>query len=235
MIAPVYRLDSVLHRYDGKVALNVPALSLYPERLYLIAGPNGAGKSTFLSLLSFLQSPSAGEIRYRGRRIEAGSPEAVRNRREVTLLHQSPYLFADTVFGNIAFGLSARGIRGEELRRRVADALDLVNLDGFERRNARHLSVGEAQRVAVARALALSPKVLLLDEPLAAVDRETADLLWKVIGALPGTGTTVVMASHGEVDVAGTDREILRIERGTIREGSHPAIEPAHPTRRNAT
>ncbi|GAB4368214.1 MAG: ABC transporter ATP-binding protein [Deltaproteobacteria bacterium] len=232
---PVYRLDSVVHRYDGKVALRAPSLSLYPERLYLVAGPNGAGKSTFLSLLSFLQSPSAGEIRYRGGRIDARGAEAVRARREVTLVQQSPYLFDDTVFGNIAFGLSARGIRGDELRRRVADALDLVDLCGFERRNARLLSVGEAQRVAMARALALSPKVLLLDEPLAAVDRETADLLWTVIGGLPGSGTTVVMATHGEVEVAGSERELLRIERGMIRECLRPATVPAKPVTRSAT
>lgn len=213
---PIYRLESVTRRYDGKVALTIPSLTLFEGHLYLLAGPNGAGKSTLLSILAFLLSPSGGEVFYCGVKVDAGTSDAFRVRREVTLLHQSPYLFDDTVFGNIAFGLSAREIRGDDLRRKVARALETVGLGGFERRNARLLSGGEAQRVAMARALALSSRVLLLDEPLANVDRETADLLWNVITALPRTGTTVMMATHGDAHLAGSDREILRIENGRI-------------------
>jgi len=230
---PVYRLESVTRRYDGKVALAVPSLALFEGRLYLLAGPNGAGKSTLLSILAFLLPPSGGGVFYRGARIEAGTSNAFRVRREVTLLHQSPYLFDDTVFGNIAFGLSVRGTRGDDLRRKVADALDSVGLGGFERRNARLLSVGEAQRVAMARALALSPRILLLDEPLASVDRETADLLREVIAALPQTGTTVMMATHGDENLAGAGFEILRIEDGRIE--GFPEPDRANPFRRSMT
>jgi len=221
---PVFRLESVTHRYDGKVALTIPSLSLCGGRLHLVTGPNGAGKSTLLSILAFLLSPSVGEIHYHGEKIDARGPGAVRARREVTLLHQIPFLFDGTVFGNIAFGLLTRGVRGEELRNRVALALEQVGLGGFERRSARRLSVGETQRVAMARALTLSPRVLLLDEPLANVDRETAELLRKVIDGLPGAGTTVVMATHGEVEEAGSDREILRLDRGTMRYQLQPEI-----------
>lgn len=232
---PIYRLESVTHRYDGKVALTVPSLSLFEGRLYLLTGPNGAGKSTLLSILAFLLPPSGGGIFYREVKIDAGTSGAVRVRREVTLLHQSPYLFDDTVFGNIAFGLSARGVRGDDLRRKVARALDTVGLEGFERRNARLLSAGESQRVAMARALALSPRVLLLDEPLANVDRETADLLRDVIAVLPRSGTTVMMASHGDADLAGSEREILRIENGRIEKAPHPDPDRATPTSRSVT
>jgi len=221
---PVFRLESVTHRYDGKIALTIPSLSLCGGRLHLVTGPNGAGKSTLLSILAFLLSPSVGEIHYHGEKIDARGPGAVRARREVTLLHQIPFLFDGTVFGNIAFGLLTRGVRGEELRNRVALALEQVGLGGFERRSARRLSVGETQRVAMARALTLSPRVLLLDEPLANVDRETAELLRKVIDGLPGAGTTVVMATHGEVEEAGSDREILRLDRGTMRYQLQPEI-----------
>lgn len=221
---PLFRLESVTHRYDGKVALTIPSLSLCGGRLHLVTGPNGAGKSTLLSILAFLLSPSVGEIHYHGEKIDARGPGAVRARREVTLLHQIPFLFDGTVFGNIAFGLLTRGVRGEELRNRVALALEQVGLGGFERRSARRLSVGETQRVAMARALTLSPRVLLLDEPLANVDRETAELLRKVIDGLPGAGTTVVMATHGEVEEAGSDREILRLDRGTMRYQLQPEI-----------
>lgn len=232
---PIYRLESVTRRYDGKVALTIPSLALSEGRLYLLAGPNGAGKSTLLSILAFLLTPSGGGIFYRGAKVDAGTPGAFRARREVTLLHQSPYLFDDTVFGNIAFGLSARGIHGDDLRRRTAGALDAVGLRGFELRSARLLSVGEAQRVAMARALALSPRVLLLDEPLASVDRETADLLRHVIAALPRTGTTVMMATHGDVHFAGAEREILRIENGRIEGSPQPVPDRTYPTIRSMT
>lgn len=233
MSAPLYRLESVTRRYDGVVALEIPALSIEEGRSYLVSGPNGAGKSTLLSLLAFLLPPSEGTLLYRGKRVSFGTPRAFRLRREVTLLHQSPYLFDDTVFGNIAFGLTARGTRGDELRRRVARALDTVGLGGFERRNARLLSVGEAQRVAMARALALSPRTLLLDEPLASVDRETAEILREVIAALPRTGTTVIMTTHGNENLAGAASEILRIENGRI-EGS-PEPDRTNPSSRSMT
>ena len=213
---PIYRLESVTHRYGGMVALDIPSLSLFEGSLYLLAGPNGAGKSTLLSVLAFLLPPSEGAVFYRGGKVDAGTSDAVRVRREITLLHQSPYLFDDTVFGNVAFGLSARGIRGNDLRRKVARALDTVGLGGFERRNARLLSGGEAQRIAMARALALSPRILLLDEPMAGVDRETAEWLRDVIVGLPGTGTTVVMATHGEESLAGPEWRILRMENGRM-------------------
>jgi len=234
-MVPVYRLDSVTRRYDGQVALTVPALALFEGQLYLLDGPNGAGKSTLLAILAFLLPPSGGDVFFRGEKIQPGTASVFRARREVTLLHQSPYLFDDTVFGNIAFGLSVRGIRGEELRSRVALSLDTVGLEGFERRNARLLSVGEAQRVAMARALALSPRVLLLDEPMASVDRETSELLWDVIAGLPRAGTTVVMATHGAADGAGNERVTLRIDRGAIREWPQPSSESANPNHRSMT
>ena len=109
-------------------------------------------------------------------------------RRKVTLLHQSPYLFGGTVYRNVAYGLKARGIAGETMLRAVDRALETVGLERFRDRDARELSGGEAQRVAMARALALDPEVLLLDEPLANIDRETAVLLETVIAvaAVPG-------------------------------------------------
>lgn len=230
MSAPLYRLESVTRRYDGVVALEIPALSIEEGRSYLVSGPNGAGKSTLLSLLAFLLPPSEGTLLYRGKRVSFGTPRAFRLRREVTLLHQSPYLFDDTVFGNVAFGLAARGIRGEDLRRSVGRSLETVGLGGFERRKARALSRGEAQRVAMARVLALSPKVLLLDEPLANVDRETADLLQDVIASLPRAGTTVFLATHGPAHPAWSGSDLLRISNGRMEPSPQPVHELANPT-----
>ena len=190
------RLQSIRKRYGSNVALDIEELTIAEGRLYTLTGANGAGKSTLLSILAFLTPPTSGEIFYAGKRVDRDHGSVEEQRRKVTLLHQSPYLFGGTVYANVAFGLKARGIRGEEQRRIVDEALDIVALRGFRERKARELSGGEAQRVAMARALALKPEVLLLDEPLANIDRGTAGLLETVIASLPARGATVVLVTH---------------------------------------
>jgi tungstate transport system ATP-binding protein len=195
-VTELYRLRSVTKRYGSNVAVDIDALTIPAGRLYTLTGANGAGKSTLLGILAFLTPPTTGEIFYAGERIDWKSDIVRNRRRKVTLLHQSPYLFRGTVFRNVAYGLKARGAAGETMLRAVNRALETVGLDRFGDRDARELSGGEAQRVAMARALALEPEVLLLDEPLANIDRETAVLLETVIAALPSRGTTVVMTTH---------------------------------------
>ena len=192
----IYHLHSIRKEYGSTTVLNIEDLTILEGRLYTLIGANGAGKSTLLNILAFLLPPTAGEIYYDGRRVDWSRGSVEEKRKKVTLLHQSPYLFGGTVFANVAFGLKARGIPGEEQRRLVEKALDVVGLREFGARKARELSGGEAQRVAMARALVLSPEVFLLDEPLANIDRETAGLLEDVIASLPSLGTTVVMTTH---------------------------------------
>ncbi len=212
----LYRLHSVRRRFGAKTALDIDCLTIGEGRLYTLTGANGAGKSTLLNILALLSPPTSGEIYYAGERIDWNNGSVERRRRKVTLLHQSPYLFGGTVHDNVAFGLAARGIRGEERRRIVGKALDAVALGGFQGRNARELSGGEAQRVAMARALALSPEVLLLDEPLANIDRETSGLLESVIASLPERGTTVVMVSHDPDLPKRLNGETIFLEAGKI-------------------
>jgi len=192
----IYHLHSIRKEYGSTTVLNIEDLTILEGRLYTLIGANGAGKSTLLNILAFLLPPTAGEIYYDGRRVDWSRGSVEEKRKKVTLLHQSPYLFGGTVFANVAFGLKARGIPGEEQRRLVEKALDVVGLREFGARKARELSGGEAQRVAMARALVLSPEVFLLDEPFANIDRETAGLLEDVIASLPSLGTTVVMTTH---------------------------------------
>ena len=192
----IYHLHSIRKEYGSTTVLNIEDLTILEGRLYTLFGANGAGKSTLLNILAFLLPPTAGEIYYDGRRVDWSRGSLEEKRKKVTLLHQSPYLFGGTVFANVAFGLKARGIPKEEQQRLVEKALDVVGLREFGERKARELSGGEAQRVAMARALVLSPEVFLLDEPLANIDRETAGLLEDVIASLPSLGTTVVMTTH---------------------------------------
>jgi len=212
----IYRLRSICQRYGAATVLEIDDLAIVEGRLYHLIGANGAGKSTLLSLLAFLVPPTSGEIRYAGERVDWGNGSVERLRRNVTLLHQSPYLFGGTVHDNVAFGLAVRGIRGEERRRIVDRALAAVSLDDFGGRKARELSGGEAQRVAMARALALSPEVLLLDEPLANIDRETSGLLENVIASLPASGTTVVLVTHDPDHRKRLNGETITLEKGKI-------------------
>jgi tungstate transport system ATP-binding protein len=212
----MYRLDSIRKCYGSNVALDIEELTIGEGRLYTLTGANGAGKSTLLNILAFLSPPTSGEIFYAGQRVDWHCGSVEEHRRKVTLLHQSPYLFGGTVYDNVAFGLKARGIQGEAQQRRVDKALDTAGLQGFHNRKARELSGGEAQRVAMARALALDPEVLLLDEPLANIDRETTGLLETVIASLPAQGTTVVLITHDPEQPDRLNGESILLEGGKV-------------------
>jgi tungstate transport system ATP-binding protein len=212
----LYRLNSIRKCYGSSVVLDIDGLTIVDSRLYTLIGANGAGKSTLLNILAFLSPPTAGEIFYAGKRVDWNHASVVEPRRKVTLLHQSPYLFEGTVHANVAFGLKARGTPGEEQRRAVEKALDIVGLQEFGDRKARELSGGETQRVAMARALVLKPEVLLLDEPLANIDRETTGLLETVIASLPAQGTTVVMTTHNPDHPGRLNGETIFLEGGRV-------------------
>jgi len=215
-MALLYRLESVAKRYSGRLALEIPELAIDEGGIRLLSGPNGSGKSTLLGILAFLSPPTAGTLYYDGKRVEWKERSLVPLRREVTLLHQAPYLFEGSVFDNLAFGLGIRGMQAGEKRGRIAESLAMVGLRGFERRSSRELSGGEAQRVALARALALVPRVLLLDEPLANVDRESAGVIRSVIAGLPDRGTTVIMTTHDPDGRGMQYGEVILLEEGRL-------------------
>jgi tungstate transport system ATP-binding protein len=227
-----YKLTSVRKSYGSRLALEVDALTLLPGRLYVLTGPNGSGKSTLLNILAFLMKPDGGEVAFAGHPVTWKHEELFRLRKQVTLLHQAPYLFGGTVFGNLAFGLKARGVNGEKLRQSVSDALRLVGLAGFEQRNIKQLSGGEAQRVALARALVLNPEVLLVDEPLASVDRASTEVLETVIASLPMRGATVIMSTHDQLAGQRLNGDIIRLLEGRVEPTSEPAREAATPSPR---
>ncbi len=195
-MAPLYQLNAIRKSYGSREALAIDELTIQAGRCYTLTGPNGSGKSTLLQILAFLFPPTAGQLLFCGEPVSWKNGPLLRLRRQVTLLHQAPYLFTTSVRANVAFGLKARGITGSEQHRLVDEALELVGLSAFQKRKARELSGGEAQRVAMARALAFGPKVLLLDEPLANVDRKSAELLEEVIISLPARGTSVIITTH---------------------------------------
>jgi tungstate transport system ATP-binding protein len=215
-VPPVFLLRGIEKRYNGQLVLDLPHLVLLPGHIYSLAGPNGAGKSTLLQILALLLPPSRGEMLFAGERVVWNGRTLARQRSAVTLVHQSPFLFDRPVYHNVAFGLKVRGVRGVEQHRRVEAALAAVGLEGFAERRARELSGGEAQRVAMARALVLEPKVLLLDEPTANIDRAHIASIEKLIASLPNRGTLVVIATHDPGQAVRLGSEQLRMENGRL-------------------
>jgi tungstate transport system ATP-binding protein len=198
MTAPHFQLTDVKVCYGKNLALEVEGLSISRGGLHILTGPNGSGKSTLLGIMAFLIRPASGQLVFDGTPVEWNGQELSPLRKRVTLLHQEAYLFSGSVFANVAFGPKVRNVGREQMRRSVKRCLAMVALAGFEHRKAAHLSGGEGRRVALARALACEPEVLLLDEPLAHVDKETSGIIEQLIASLAAKGTTVIMSSHDE-------------------------------------
>jgi tungstate transport system ATP-binding protein len=216
MKPPQYHLTEIRAFYRANLALEVDELTIASGHLHILAGPNGSGKSTLLGILAFLMKPDQGQVVFAGTQVDWQRRQLAGLRRRVTLLHQHSLLFSGTVSANVAFGPKARGMAKEDVQRAVRESLAMVGLDGFESRNARHLSGGEARRVALARALACQPEVLLLDEPLAHVDKETAQIVEALVISLSSQGTTVVMSSHNEQLAQRTDSRVIRLLDGKL-------------------
>jgi spermidine/putrescine transport system ATP-binding protein len=159
------RLEGVTKQFDGFVAVDALSLEVEHGRFFALLGPSGCGKTTTLRMIGDFEEPNEGRI-FLGERDVVGLPPY---KRDVNTVFQSYALFPHlSIFENVAFGLRRRGVGGEELRRRVDEALELVALGGFGGRKPKRPSGGQQQRVALARALVNHPRVLLLDEPLSA-------------------------------------------------------------------
>ena len=211
-----YRLTEIRAFYRANLALEVDELTIASGCLHILAGPNGSGKSTLLGILAFLMKPGHGQMVFAGTQVNWQSSQLASLRKRVTLLHQHSFLFSGTVSANVAFGPRARGMAKENVQRAVGESLAMVGLDGFESRDARHLSGGEARRVALARALACQPEVLLLDEPMAHVDKQSAQIIERLVVSLSGQGTTVVMSSHYEQLGQRTESRVIRLLDGKV-------------------
>jgi tungstate transport system ATP-binding protein len=194
---PQLELRDVIHRYNGRAVLDVPRLSIERGKIYCVVGPNGSGKTTLLSIMNLLMVPTSGQLFFEGIPIQYDGGNRLELQRSMAMTLQTPYLFNTTVEGNIAYGLRARGISRKDRTVIIEGALQQVGLRGFAKRRARELSGGEAQLVAIARALVINPKILFLDEPTANVDTSHIRRLEEVIAAINGDrGTTIVLTTH---------------------------------------
>jgi spermidine/putrescine transport system ATP-binding protein len=206
---------------QGRVDAVAPtSFALAPGEFFSLLGPSGCGKSTTLRMIAGLEAPSGGTILLDGEDITALPPE----RRDINLVFQGYALFAHlTVWDNVAFGLRRRGVGRQEIRRRVGDALDLVSLNGFGSRRPRSLSGGQQQRVALARALVNQPKVLLLDEPLGALDLQLRESMQIELGRIQReTGVTFIYVTHDQGEALSMSDRIAVLNRGAVEQIGTP-------------
>lgn len=197
---------SVGYRYeDGTQALDNVSLSIGPQEKLVILGANGAGKSSLMALLNGSFRPSAGEVRLNGKPVSYDRKGLTLLRSKVGLVLQDPddQLFAASVFEDVSFGPLNLGLSVEEARLRVAGALEIMEISELSHRPTHMLSFGQRKRVAIAGILAMSPSVLLLDEPTAGLDPKGVEDLTKTLDTLASQGVAVVVATH-DMDAAYT-------------------------------
>jgi spermidine/putrescine transport system ATP-binding protein len=214
------RLEGVTKRFDDVVAVDDLSLDIERGSFFALLGPSGCGKTTTLRMIGGFEDPSAGTI-YLGDRDVTGLPSY---KRDVNTVFQSYALFPHlSIFDNVAFGLRRQGVRGAELKRRVGEALELVDLTGMERRKPSQLSGGQQQRIALARALVNRPRVLLLDEPLGALDLKLRkQMQLELKGIQHEVELTFVHVTHDQEEAMTMANQIAIMHAGKIEQLGAP-------------
>jgi spermidine/putrescine transport system ATP-binding protein len=219
---------SGLHKHFGKVvALKNINLEIRKGEILTLLGPSGCGKSTIMRIMAGFIEPTKGELRLRGQDMSRMPPE----RRPINMVFQRYALFPHLdVFDNIAFGLRRKKLPEAETRRRALDMMELVQLDDLASRWVNELSGGQAQRVALARALVMQPEILMLDEPLAALDLKIRQhMLAELMRIQRTTGTTFVYVTHDQDEALFLSTRIALMDHGIIKQVGTPDELYFHP------
>ena len=227
---PLVVFDGVTKRYGAETAVNDLSLAVYEREFFALLGPSGCGKSTLMRMLAGFETPTAGRVVLAGEDL-AGVPPHLR---PTNMMFQSYALFPHmTVEKNIAFGLQMEGVAKAEIHDRVAAALKLVKLETLASRKPHQLSGGQRQRVALARALIKRPKVLLLDEPLGALDRKLREeTQFELVALQERLGLTFIIVTHDQDEAMSMATRIAVMDKGRIAQvGTPPVIYEAPATR----
>ncbi|MGA7452802.1 MAG: ABC transporter ATP-binding protein [Rhodoplanes sp.] len=217
---PVVRFDGVSKRYGSTIAVEGLSLDIYAGEFFALLGPSGCGKTTLLRMLAGFEKPDEGRVLLAGEDIVGVPP----SRRPVNMMFQSYALFPHlSVFNNIAFGLKQDRLPKAEIAEQVGKMLQLVRLERLADRKPHQLSGGERQRVALARSLAKRPKVLLLDEPLAALDKKLREeTQFELMELQSRLGTTFVIVTHDQEEAMTVAHRMAVMNRGRIAQVGTP-------------
>lgn len=209
-------LRDVTVKYGENVILDKLNLSINKKEFITLLGPSGCGKTTTLRCIAGFVEPNEGEIVFEGKVINNIPP----HKRKVNTIFQRYALFSHlNVFENVAFGPEIKKMSKPEIRKTVAEMLELVNLKGFEKRSIDSLSGGQQQRVAIARALANKPHVLLLDEPLGALDLKLRKDMQKELKAIQKRlGITFIFVTHDQEEALSMSDRVVVMDKGKIQQ-----------------
>ncbi len=218
---PFIRFENVTKRFGDFTAVSNLTLDIYEREFFSLLGPSGCGKTTLMRMLAGFEEPTEGRILLQGKDISGVPPY----RRPTNMMFQSYALFPHmTVEKNIAFGLEQDKLRKGEIDARVQEMLKLVKLEPFAKRKPNQLSGGQRQRVALARSLAKRPKVLLLDEPLGALDRKLREeTQFELIDIQTTLGLTFLIVTHDQEEAMTVSDRIAVMDKGVIVQVATPA------------
>jgi spermidine/putrescine transport system ATP-binding protein len=213
-------LTDVSKSFDGELVLDHINLQIHDREFVTLLGPSGCGKTTTLRIIGGFESPDTGDVTFDGKSVKDVPP----HRRPVNTVFQKYALFPHlNVYENVAFGLRLKKTPEDEIKTRVKDMLSLVNLKGFERRRITTLSGGQQQRVAIARALINEPEVLLLDEPLGALDLKLRkDMQNELKKIQQKTGITFIYVTHDQEEALSMSDVVVVMANGQIQQIGSP-------------
>lgn len=230
--ASILEIRDLEVRRGGVQVLEIPEFGVRGGEVLSLIGPNGAGKSTLLLVLACLLPRRRGTLSFRGAAVEAGNG-LMGYRRRIAMVFQEPLLFDGTVEANVAAGLKLRGTNRDVMERTVGECLERFGIGHLKGRHARKLSGGEAQRTSLARAFAIEPEIIFLDEPFSSLDPPTQEgLMDDLQRILRDTKTTAVMATHDRIEALRlSDRMAVMKDGGIVQSGvpedimNHPKDE----------
>ncbi|KAF1302389.1 ABC transporter ATP-binding protein [Enterococcus saccharolyticus] len=217
---PIISFNNVVKRYDDETILKSVNFEIEEGKFYTLLGPSGCGKTTILRIIAGFSEATEGDVFFEEQRIN----DVPANQRQVNTVFQDYALFPHmNVFENVAFGLKIKKLPKKEIELKVKDALKLVQLDGYANREISEMSGGQRQRVAIARAIVNEPKVLLLDEPLSALDLKLrTDMQYELRELQQRLGITFIFVTHDQEEALAMSDEIFVMNKGKIVQSGTP-------------
>lgn len=211
----LYQLKDVCFEYGTAFKLSQINLTVEQGSVIAFIGPNGAGKSTLLNLFAMLELPSVGKLSYRGKQVDKMNVASLKT--QVGYVQQNPYLLRGTVLKNIELGLKLQHVARAERIKRVTEVMALMQISELAQRNVRGLSGGEAQKVAISRALVLQPEVLILDEPFTFLDKKSIHELEVLLGRLQTEyGKTIILTTHNQIQAQLLSNQLYSVVQGKV-------------------